>query len=114
MSPLPMLLAELAVSVVASTVVLLVLSRPLVKVLMRICQNEDSANFWLSYTRLMLLIAPMLLVACVEFLSRFSEPMVCVRLALMAILGGLLLGLHIVGNGISQSIRPVSMEGGKP
>jgi hypothetical protein len=53
-----LLFVELLISVAASLAVLHVLSRPLVDVLGRICPDQQAALFWLSYTRVMLMIAP--------------------------------------------------------
>ena len=50
------------VSLLASLSVLAVLTPSLHQLLRRLCPDEAAAAFWLSYTRVMLVIAPLLLV----------------------------------------------------
>ena len=57
-----LLLLEMLISVAASMVVLRALTTPLLRTLEHICPDEQSAGFWLSYTRVMLVIAPLILV----------------------------------------------------
>lgn len=97
-----LLFAESLISIAVSLLALYVLSGPLVKVLGRICQDEQAATFWLSYTKVMLTIAPLVLVLSVDMLSHFSDPMDNLRLALIAALGGLLIGLHSVGKRLGK------------
>ena len=105
MNTYSVLLAETLLSIVVSLVVLCVFSPPLGKVLRRICPDEESAAFWVSYTKIMLMIAPLLLVLSVDFLTRFSDPMITLRLAAMAALGGVLIGLHSVGSRLGKLVR---------
>lgn len=106
-----LLLAESLISVAVSLAVLNVLSRPLVNVLGRICPDEQAAAFWLSYTKVMLLIAPLLLVLTVDMFTRFSEPMDNLRLALMAALGGVLFGLHSIGQRLGKFLTAPAQPG---
>lgn len=99
-----LLFAESLTSVAASLAVLHVLSRPLVNVLGRVCPDESAASFWLSYTKVMLMIAPLLLVLTADMFTHFSNPMDTLRLALMAALGGLLIGLHSIGKRLGQFV----------
>lgn len=99
-----LLLAESIISLIISLIVLSVLSRPLVNVLAQVCPDEKAAVFWLSYTKLMLVIAPLLLVLSVDLLAHFASPLDSLRLALMAALGGLLLGLHLIGKRLGQFV----------
>lgn len=97
-----LLFAESLISIAVSILVLYVLAGPLVKILGQICQDEQAAIFWLSYTKVMLTIAPLVLVLLVDMLSRFSNPMDNLRLALIAALGGMLIGLHSVGKRLGK------------
>lgn len=99
-----LLFAETLISVAASLAVLRVLSGPLMNVLSRICPDEQAAAFWQSYTRVMLMIAPLLLVLAVDLFTRFSDPLDTLRLALMAALAGLLFGLHAVGRRLGKFV----------
>jgi len=99
------LLAAASISIAASGIVLSTLSDPLRSILGRICPDEQAAAFWLSYTRVMLMIAPLLLVLLVDLFSHFSNPLDSLRLALLAALGGLLIGLRSIGQRLGQFIE---------
>lgn len=98
------LLAEVLVSIAVSLGALRVLSLPLVNTLSRICPDEQAAVFWLNYTKVMLLIAPLLLVLTVDLFTDFSDPLDSLRLALMATLSGLLLGLFSIGKRLGRFV----------
>lgn len=100
-----LLLVESLLSLAASLAVLYALSRPLMNVLARICPDEQAASFWLSYTKLMLILAPLLMVLIVDLFTHFSNPMDTLRLALIAALGGLLACLHSVGKRVGQFVK---------
>ncbi|MBI3149152.1 MAG: hypothetical protein HYZ17_11640 [Betaproteobacteria bacterium] len=106
-----LLFAESLISVVVSLAVLYVLSGPLVNVLVRICPDEQAAVFWLCYTRVMLTIAPLLLVLAVDMFTHFSDPLDSLRLALMAVLGGLLIGLLSIGKRLGQFVTAPRQPG---
>lgn len=106
-----LLFAESLISITASLAALYVLSGPLVNVLGRICPDQQSAVFWLSYTKVMLMIAPLLLVLTVDMFTHFSSPMDSLRLALMATLGGLLIGLYSIGKRLGQFVMPPQHRG---
>lgn len=106
-----LLLAESLISVAASLAVLYVLSRPLVNVLARICPDEQAAAFWLSYTKIMLMIAPLLLVLAVDLFAYFRDPLDSLRLALMAALGGLLIGMHSIGKRLGRFVETPRQQG---
>jgi len=100
-----LLATESLICVAVSLAVLHAMSRPLMNVLTRICPDEQAASFWLSYTRVMMLLAPLLLVLSVDLFTHFANPMDTLRLALIAALGGLLVGLHAVGKRIGLYVR---------
>jgi len=104
MNPYVLLFAESLICVAASLAVLHVLSGPLVNVLNRVCPDEQAASFWLSYTKVMLVIAPLLLVLMVDMFSRSSNPIDSLRLALVAALVGLLIGLRSIGKRLGQFV----------
>lgn len=99
------LFAAASISVAVSFTVLRVLSGPLMNILGRICPDEQAAAFWLSYTKVMLMLAPLLLVLMVDLFARFSDPLDNVHLALMAALGGLLIGLHSIGKRLGRFVK---------
>lgn len=109
-----LLLLELLISIGVSLLVLRVLTNPLVKTLGRICPDEESAGFWLKYTQVMLVIAPLILVLLVDIFSRYNTPQASLRMALLATLGGLLAGLRLIGSRLGQFIHvPERKEGGQ-
>ena len=107
-----LLALELLISLAMSLAVLRVLSRPLVNILHRLCPDEPSAIFCLSYTRVMMMIGPPVLVLTVDLLTRFSTPAVKLRFALMAALAGLLIGMHAIGQRLGRFVTlPPSPRG---
>lgn len=97
-----LLLSKLLISALLSLIVLSVLSKPLVAILGRICPEEEGAIFWVSYTKVMLVIAPFLLVLVIDFCTRFTDPLNGLRVTLISALTGMLIGLHIIGKRVGQ------------
>lgn len=112
MNRLFFLLLESATSIALSLAVLHVLSRPLMNILSRICPDEQTAAFWLSYTKFMLLVAPLLLVLTVDLFAHFSDPMDTWRFSLIVALGGILIGLYLVGEHLGRFVTPPQQTGG--
>lgn len=104
MNPYFPLLAKVVLSLGISLAVLRFLAIPLVRVLTRICPDEDAATFWLSYTKAMLTIAPLLGVLVIDMATSFAAPADGLRVALIASLAGVLLGLHIVGKRLGRFV----------
>lgn len=104
MNDLTLLLVLCLTSIALSLIVLYALSGPLMNVLQRLCPDEPTANFWLSYTRIMLLIAPLLLMLVADMLSFFDDPLDTWRFSLMMSLGGILLSLFFIGERLGQFI----------
>lgn len=107
-----LLLVESLTSISVSFAVLYVLSRPLMNVLSRICPDEHAATFWLSYTKVMLLIAPLLLVLTMDLFAHFSNPLDSWRFALIVTLGGILVGLYTVGERLGKYVTTPQKTGG--
>lgn len=96
MNELTILLIEILISVIASLTTMLLISQPLKESLLDLCPTEKLANFWLAYTRTMMLISPLLLVLLVNSThegNMFSD----LRSAFIAAFTGLLIGLIIIG-----------------
>lgn len=105
MNPYMMLLLEILISVAASMVVLRILTEPLLRTLERVCPDDQSASFWLTYSRVMLVLAPLILVLLVDSFSRYSNPLDSLRLTVLAALGGLLVGMFLLGKRLGKFIR---------
>jgi hypothetical protein len=101
MNSLVQLLVAALTSVLLSLIVLHLLSRPLARVLIRICPDEASATFWLGYTQVMLTIAPLLATLTIEAFASAENPLAAIRLTLMAAL----VGLYAVGRRLGQFVR---------
>ncbi len=102
-----LLLSEILLSLLASLLVLKALSTPLLNMLERVCPNGDAAQFWLNYTRVMLMMAPLLLVLVMHSFTRHSSPEDALRMALIAALLAMLIGMRVMGNKLSRLIDPV-------
>lgn len=102
---------EILLALSTSLLVWRMISRPLLDVLRRLCPDESAAGFWLRYTQVMLLLFPLLLVLLVDLLARSGNPLDTLRLAFLAALGGLLLGLHQVGKRLSHFIAAARVTG---
>ncbi|MDR2186553.1 MAG: hypothetical protein LBE62_00705 [Azonexus sp.] len=88
---------EIAISIAVSLVALRLLSSPLIGVLRRVCPDEEAALFWQTYTKVMLLLAPLLMVLMFGLFASSGDPLRHLQLMALAALGGLLLGLVIIG-----------------
>lgn len=100
MNTIALFITEILISLGLSALVLFVISRPLLNALLDLCPTEKQATFWLSYTRTMLLLAPLLLVLIVDGTQVYDNTLDTIRMALMAALTGILLGMIIVGKRI--------------
>jgi len=100
MDSLILLATNILLSLTLSTLSLWVLSKPLINILSDLCPTQKQAEFWQAYTRLMLSIAPLLLVLLVDSLVITNDPIEQIKIALMAALAGLLIGMIIVGKRI--------------
>ncbi|MBB5191726.1 hypothetical protein HNQ50_002456 [Silvimonas terrae] len=114
MTPVLLLLARFLVSMVACLAILWALCVPLDKVLNRTCPDEHAATFWLTDTKVMLMITPLLLVLIVDLTTHFNDPLDSLRLALIATLGGLLLGLYAIGKRLAQFVVLPKQPGSAP
>ena len=109
-----MLSLELPIGLAASAAVLYTLSTPLKETIEQICPNEQAARFWLTYTRIMLVIAPLILVLIVDMMTNFASPIDSLRMTLLATLGGLLIGLHRVGLKLGRFVVTPTSEKERP
>ncbi|QTR50988.1 hypothetical protein [Candidatus Thiothrix anitrata] len=99
---------EILISLSLSITVLFVISRPLLNALRDLCVSEKQADFWLSYTRTMLLLAPLLLVLVIDGMYVYTDALDSIRVTLIAALTGILLGLIIVGKRVFAPVARAS------
>lgn len=89
---------EVAISAGMSTAVLTLLSTPLRNALEDLCPTAKQADFWVAYTRIMLFLAPLMLVMLVDSLTVNQDNIIDnIQISLVAALAGMLLGMMIVG-----------------
>ena len=112
MNPVVLLGAQALVSLAASTAVLAALSRPLARTLEITCPDRAAAGFWLRYAQTMLVVAPLVLVLAMEFVTPAWPPQDKLCFALLASLGGLLLALRAVGKRMGQFVPAAPLSKG--
>lgn len=100
MNALTIFASEITISLMLSGLSLWMLSGPLNNVLDDLCPTRRQAEFWQTYTRLMLSISPLLLVLVVSSFIHGSNIVTHMKASLVAGLLGLLIGLLIVGRRI--------------
>jgi len=105
MAPLTHLLVAAIVSLSLSLAVLWLLSPPLRRVLTVLCPDEAASAFWVSYTQIMLTLAPLLATLAVQGWVGTDFGLRAIRWTLMAAMLGLLVGLHVVGRRLGRHVR---------
>ena len=100
--------AEIAVCLAISGVILLRLQRLLWRIGRESCeQGGGSTEFWVAYTQLMMLIAPLLMVAWFSRAGMNTTLVEQLKSSLGVVLSGQFLGLALVGRAVWKSIvRP--------
>jgi len=108
MDPVLVFLCELAASLALSVVVLLRLQRLLRHVGTEVCERGGAATeFWLAYTQLMMVIAPLLLVSWFSRAGTHYSPAQQLSSSFSLVLIGQFIGLALVGRTVWKSIaRP--------
>ena len=99
---------EITISICLSIATLLLLAKPLVNILEDLCPTKKQAEFWLAYTRIMLLLSPLLLVLVVSMVKSGDNGIETVKISLVSALAGLLLGMLIVGKKIFAPAQKMS------
>lgn len=112
MTELTLLLIEAFTSIITSTTTMLLIAPSLKSALLDLCPTEKQANFWLAYTRTMMLISPLLLVLLINSTHKgdmFSD----LRAAFIAALTGLLIGLIFIGKKMYIPVNRQITQSGK-
>ncbi len=105
MNSLNLFFTEISISLVLSLLTLLILSKPLINILEDLCPTQKQAAFWLVYTRMMLIISPLLLVLIVSVMAKSQNNIESIKVSLIAALAGLLIGMIIVGKKIFEPAK---------
>ena len=108
MTDMTLFFIEIGMSLILSSMVLILITTPLVNLLKDLCHSDQQAFFWLAYTRTMLFISPLLSVILIGALADASG-LAHIKVTLIAALGGLFIGLIIIGRKV---YAPVKQNGG--
>jgi hypothetical protein len=100
--------AEVAACVAISAFILVRLQRLLRRIGAEVCEQGGGATeFWLAYTQLMMLIAPVLLVSWFSSAGQYSSLVSQLKSSFGVVLSGQFIGLALVGRAVWRSIvRP--------
>ncbi len=99
------LLVVVLVSLALSTVLVLILARPLRLVLSHLCPGAEATTFWVAFTGTMLYLAPLLFAVMFPTIPAAPVFVDVVRAALAASLSGAFASLLVVGYQVSRT-RP--------
>lgn len=94
------------VSLLLSTLLVAVLSRPLRAVLQQLCPGRDATAFWVAFTAVMLYVAPLFFTALWGGSISLTDLAASLRTALTASLFGSFSALLVVGYQVSRA-RPL-------
>ncbi|HEY7741061.1 MAG TPA: hypothetical protein VIB01_10660 [Steroidobacteraceae bacterium] len=103
MNPLVPLATAITVSLVLSSAILFAITRPLRRVLARLCRDGESTSFWVAFTAVMLYIAP-LFFAVFWTPIYLTEPVPAFRTALVSALFGAFAGMLVIGYKIAGAV----------
>jgi len=105
MQELKLFAIELLISFGISAIVLLFLNKPLYRLLIDLCGTEARAKFWLIYSNVMLVIAPLLFVIIFgKSNSDKIELFSFYKTAFGSSLAGVFISLAVIGTQITKSL----------
>ena len=105
MNAITILSLELGVSLAVSTLILLRLQALIRRVGNEVCDRSPGATeFWIAYTQLMMLVAPLLLVSWFSQAGHYSLPVDQIKSSIAVVLCGQVLGLAFVGRAVWRSM----------
>ncbi len=116
MDSVTVFLCQIAVSIAVSLAILARLQRLLRRIGDEVCeQGGGSTEFWVAYTQLMMVIAPLLLIALFSHAGRTLSPVEQMQSSLAVVLSGQVAGLVLVGRAVWKSIvRPAPQTPREP
>lgn len=100
--------AEVSASIVISAFILVRLQRLLRGLGDQVCEQGGGATeFWLAYTQLMMLVAPVLLISWFSQAGQYGTMVAQLKSSFGVVLSGQFIGLALVGRAVWRSIvRP--------
>ena len=96
MNELFSLITAIGISLLVSTIILLVIVKPLRQILAQLCENAEATPFWVAFTIVMLFATP-LFFALLWTPLYHATAVFALRSAMLASLFGAIAGLVIVG-----------------
>ena len=110
MNAVTVFFCEVAACVAISTFILFRLQRLLRELGTAVCEQGGGATeFWLAYTQLMMLVAPVLLVAWFSHAGQHATLVAQLKSSFGVVLSGQFIGLALVGRAVWKSIvRPAA------
>jgi hypothetical protein len=105
MNGVTVFLAEIGLSLAVSAVILLRLQALMRRIGREACERGGgAADFWVSYTQLMMLIAPLLLISYLSRAGEIGSTVAQMKSSLSIVLIGQFLGLALVGRAVWNSM----------
>lgn len=106
MSSLAIFLTELGLSIGFSLTVIVLLRRPLRNVLIESCGTNTRAEFWVVFTQLMLIAAPLMPVVFLSAAGSSANPeaLIIIKDGLFRILLGIFFALAMMGRVVWKTI----------
>jgi hypothetical protein len=101
-SDITALLTLISLSLLMSTLLVRVLTRPLRQILAQLCPDRDGTVFWVAFTGVMLYVAPLMFALIFTRIPAEPIPVDIVRSALASSLAGAFAALLVVGYQLSR------------
>ena len=106
MNPVTVFFSEIAASVVISTFILVRLQHLLRDIGSECEQGGGATEFWVAYTQIMMLVAPVLLIAWFSQAGSYGTPVAQLKASLGVVLSGQFIGLALVGRAVWKTLVP--------
>lgn len=108
--------SEVAASIAISVFILVRLQRLLRDIGAEVCEQGGGATeFWLAYTQLMMLVAPVLLISWFSHAGQHATMVAQLKSSFGVVLSGQFIGLALVGRAVWKSIvRPAAPSPASP
>lgn len=101
--------AEVAASILISLFILVRLQHLLRRIGDQCEQGAGSTEFWVAYTQIMMLVAPVLLIAYFSHAGAYGTPVAQIKASFGVVLTGQFIGLALVGRAVWKLIvRPAA------
>jgi hypothetical protein len=100
-------LMALALTAVASVLVVIYLRRPLLRILCDLCGTQERARFWAAFSHVLLVLVPLVVVMLARPEAAKGPPLFVVIDQLKWALAGLILAVMVVGMAVASFVATV-------